>query len=98
MTRDDILTNVKELEKATKKVISIKKYRRSKIVQDEIVEAFKTPVPNAITIKGKPKQVEKDNWIVLHPDGTQSTYTDEEFNKIFELIGLGDTFTGGEDE
>jgi len=93
MTNEEVRDNVKTLEKQLKKPITIKKYKRCKIVQEEIIEAFKTPVPNSITLaNGKVRQVEKDNWIVLHQDGTQSTYTDEEFSKVFEAISLGEAF------
>ena len=98
MTREDILENIKEVGVKMKKEIPVKKYKRTRIVQEEIVEAFQTPVPNAIIVKSRPRQVEKDNWIVIHSDGTQSAYNDEEFKKVFEVIGLGQTFGGTKDE
>jgi len=97
MTREDVLQTVKDIGERQKKPVPIRKYKRTKIVQEEIVEAFRTPVPSAIEIKGKPRQVEKDNWVVIHEDGTFSTYTDEEFNKVFEVIGLGKTFEEAKD-
>jgi len=101
MTRDDVLSNVKKLAEQLKKEIPVNKFKRSKIVQEEIVEAFKTPVPNAVTVNGRNRMVEKDDWIVIHTDGHQSTYSDEEFKKIFEKISLGKAFTqpvGGNNE
>ena len=96
MTRDEILLNVRKLSEQIKKPIPIEKYKRAQIIREEVVEAFQTPVPNAVTLaNGQTKQVEKDNWILIHQDGTQSTYTDEEFHNTFEKVSLGETFRKG---
>jgi len=98
MNRSEILENVKKLSVQLKRPILVEKYKRTKIIQEEIVDAYKTPVPNGIKVNGKNRQVEKDNWIVIHNDGTQSSYTEGEFLKIFEPISLGETFKGGQNE
>lgn len=107
MTRDEILTNVRKLSETLKRPIPVYKYKRTRIVQEEVVEAYKTPVPSGIRLpNGKNKQVEKDDWVIIHQDGSQSTYTNDEFFKVFEKITLGETFkeplteiiTGGSNE
>ena len=86
MTREDKIMEVQELGKKINQTISIRKYMRQRIVQEEIIDAYLSPVPSAVMIGGRPKMVEKGDWIVIHIDGSQDVYKPGEFEKVFEII------------
>lgn len=94
MQRNDFIAGVRDLSKKLKKDISVLRFKRSKIIQEEIVDAYQTPVPSAVLVKGRPRQVEVNEWIVNHADGSQSKYSDMEFRKVFEP----EMVAGGKDE
>ncbi|HDY68071.1 MAG TPA: hypothetical protein ENH85_09790 [Candidatus Scalindua sp.] len=66
--------------------IIIKRFVRRKIIQNEVVDAYITPVANGIETPMGRKQVNRGNWIVIHADGKQASYTPEEFAGIYELV------------
>ena len=86
MDRDDAIRKVKELEQATKLPIPISRYTRKKIVREEVIEAYVTPVPTSVKTSQGNMQVNKGQWVVIHLDGTQETYSPQDFFKIFELV------------
>jgi len=92
MSREDALRKLKSISENVKKEIPLAKFRRRKIIQEEIVEAYKCPTPSSVTKNGKNRQVEKDNWVVIHSDGGEDVYTEGEFKGIFEKIPLGESF------
>ena len=92
MSREDSIAKVKKLADNIKKEIPLVKYKRRKIIQEEIVDAYKCPVPSSITVHGRPRQVERDEWVVIHQDGQEACYSADEFFKIFEAIPLGEAF------
>lgn len=96
MDRDQAVRNVYKVSKEIQKPIPIMKFIRKKIVQEEVVEAYISPIPSAVQVtyqtivegrmvtKRNNRQVEKGNWVVIHKDGRQQTYTQEEFENIYE--------------
>jgi len=84
MTREDRIMEVNELSKTVKNPIAVAKYIRQRIVQEEIIDAYVSPVPSAVVVDGRPKQVEVGDWVAIHSDGTQDAYKPAEFTKVFE--------------
>lgn len=102
ITRGQRLEEVNRLSaqivKGGGKPILIKSFIRHKVIREEIVMAYQSPVPSGVevfyqtlkddkyvTVKTN-RQVNKDNWIVIREDGSQETYTPEEFAKIYEPV------------
>lgn len=96
ITQEQRLQAVVNLAKNLNKPISVRKFIRHKVIREEIVLAYQSPVPSAVqvyyqtlkddkyvTVKAN-RQVNKGNWIVIRQDGSQETYTLEEFEKIYE--------------
>lgn len=86
MNRESVIAEVNQLAKDIKRPIPINQYIRSRIVQDEIVNAYKSPVPTAVIVNGKSRQVEIGDWIAIHPDGSKDAFKDAEFKSIFEPL------------
>ena len=84
MSRETKLIEISELAKLIKKDIPITRYIRQRIVQEEIIDAYQSPVPSSVMINGKQKMVEIGDWIVVKEDGSQNTYKSDEFFEIFE--------------
>jgi len=84
MSREARIIEVQELAKSINRPITVSKYIRQRIVQEEIIDAYKSPVPSAVTVNGHPKMVEIGDWIVIKADGSQDTYKPAEFAQIFE--------------
>ena len=84
MSRESIIAEVNELSKSIKNPIPIARFIRQRIVQEEIVDAYKSPVPSAVKIDGQPKMVEIGDWIIIRADGSQDTYKPDKFSQIFE--------------
>ena len=59
------------------------KFKRTRIVQEEIVTVARSLVPSAVSTSRGNRQVEKGELIVTHEDGNQEVFTDKEFNKTF---------------
>lgn len=85
MTRQSRIVEVQELAKRVNREIPVKRYIRQRIVQEEIIDAYISPVPASVMIDGKPKMVEVGDWVVIREDGSQDTYKALEFAKIFEI-------------
>lgn len=84
MSREARLVEVEELRKKINKPILVSRYIRQRIVQEEILDAYKSPVPSSVTVNGRPKMVEVGDWIVIKDDGSQDSYKPDEFSKVFE--------------
>lgn len=85
MSRESRIAEVSELAKRVNKEIPVKKYIRQRIVQEEIIDAYVSPVPSAAVVDGITKMVEVGDWVVIRADGSQDTYKPVEFTKVFEL-------------
>ena len=88
MTREERIIEVSELSKLIKSPIPITRYIRQRIVQEEIIDAYKSPVPSAVIINGKSKMVEIGDWVVIREDGSQDAFKPSEFNKTFEIYQI----------
>lgn len=86
MDRNDAIRQVREMEQVTKQSIPIGKYIRKKIVQEEVVEAYVTPLPTSVKTPQGNMQVNKGQWVIIHLDGQQETYSSEDFFKTFEPL------------
>ena len=84
MSREARIIEVQELAKKINRPIPVSRYIRQRIVQEEIIDAYKSPVPAAVVVNGKQKMVEIGDWIVIKEDGSQDAYKPDEFDKIFE--------------
>ena len=84
MTREERIVEVNDLSKQINKPIPVARYIRQRIVQEEIIDAYKSPVPSAVTINNKPKMVETGDWIIIKEDGSQDTCKPVEFAQVFE--------------
>ncbi len=84
MTRESRIVEVQDLAKRVNREIPVKRYIRQRIVQEEIIDAYISPVPTAVVVEGKTKMVEMGDWVVIREDGLQDTYKAMEFAKIFE--------------
>ena len=84
MSRESRIIEANELAKTINKPISISRYIRQRIIQEEIIDAYISPVPSAVTINNRPKMVEIGDWVVIREDGSQDTYKPDEFAKVFE--------------
>lgn len=86
MSRESKIAEINELSKQIKRPIEIKRYIRQRIVQEETIDAYRSPVPSSVVVNGKQKMVEKDDWVVIKSDGSIESYKPAEFNKIFEEV------------
>ena len=107
ITRQERIGKVQELSKRIKEgggdEIVIGQFKRHKIVQEEIVDAYISPVPSAVKTPAGSRQVDKGNWVLIHSDGSESTMTPDQFAKVFtnlkaeDIAGVDTATSGGED-
>ena len=84
MSRESRIAEVQELARTVHKEIPVSKYTRQRIIQEEIIDAYISPVPSAVIVGDNTKMVEVGDWVVIKADGSQDTYKPLEFAKIFE--------------
>jgi len=102
VTQQDRLETVMKLAKDLKKPIPVTKFIRHKIIREEIVLAYQSLVPSSVQVSYKTlkddqyvdvvanRQVNKGNYVVIRQDGSQETYTPEEFHKTYEPVNEED--------
>lgn len=96
ITQSQRLQTLVDLSKQLNKQIPVNRYIRHKVIREEVVLAYKSPVPSGVQVEYQTlkddkyvkvkanRQVNKGNYVVIHKDGSQETYTPEEFVKIYE--------------
>jgi len=97
MSRESVIAGVNQLAKDIKRPITISRYIRKRVVQEEMIDAYISPVPTAVIVNGRARQVEIGDWIIIQADGAKSTFKDNEFKTIFESCAETKSFGEGAD-